>query len=1359
MAEHHDAFRAIAFPLEGFTFPPASNDCGKQPDHLFVGRTGIIDKLVDLLKSNRKRGSYLIAGYRGAGKTTVINKAITKYRAEEKRRALVVRINLGDTSQLTPLSIYYSIVNILREELTDKSCHKWERRLESSVSFKAIAIYISLLVAVLIPMDSLNLGSDLPVYYYVLWLAYFLGLLKGAIWSMSRLRYPELASLTEIDDLIERISNEISEGRTADFRRVFFGFGLSKQKKRLPIKAREAEEVLFRIFKRIGLRSRARIVIVLDEIDKLSDSEELSEVHDHDGPNVLGTDKIGKINTLLGSLKNFITTAEATFFFVSGRETLDRYYSEKGSSNSLYESLFDRVFELPSLLTDQGDLPKGNRLSALVEEYVCRRIRRNRPGDLPRGNRLSALVEEYICRRIRRNRPERIDIINNETKLNYYSLTAYRDLVKTNPILSEGSDGSNADEQLRQGINTLRNFIHYLTFHSWGNPKRLSSLFENFIVLNDEDIIKSKSTLKIGKNGVVAKHWLVFTSAHQRSFSFASELTTLFSHQLGREVSKMSDKLTVSTLSSLHYILKLHHYGFTRESLSRMAEAINVYRSTELNTIIDDLLTHVFKSYIRRIRNGVYRYRFNSAFEQELRYLSHGSELESATYNFSLDSMRNVKQVFEDISASSKDTHVIARSHITLGDIYAVEQSYTAASVHYSTASRLLTELLNQSPFSVNLEILMQCVEAMIKHGDLEERRQNYNLAAAIYFEADCTIRNLDDLKLRGELLRGDSKLDLLKQPFWALQFLSLKRSPRPYSRDSSTPAKFKLRRGAYEFENPPLPCEPPLPAHLYENGDPRFHFRAANLSFFLGEGECASYFYLEVLRILKEYLRESHSHFPNERAAYLGGKARVGLAESALIFQSHQLYKIRTMPSKGERQFAAKLLEAMSEYSYIYHRIGKPLKIAAIEFETNKLYISAATAHIKAICYYTAILDVFDANVFHNDVQKSQKLADLATEIFKKILEVASDAIRCISKARQLETSQSNKTFVMHDLETKSDKHEMTITKLFDMLMGTDTGDTYPVAEPIFWQSSLWAHKLAATLCWAYYVKSKIEIAPDIYTEKIWNTLPENLPSSLAVSGFSVRPAILLRWIWARNLNRKYINRTLIRIGDRGCSTDEALDALSQIPRDVAVTHCGKTVADYIFLLSEEKTIPPTLKKAHLISKYLYLAQESSRIISRKNLDLIFPRLPQIYFAQWKLLLNLILATLVDSKQSLDNSDKKPSSIRDFSLLIQRAFTVIDRKLAPDERIAASHFDYEFIYLRLSESLESSINIVDRTSRTNMSIFQHKYYCHDDHSDPDFQMDFTLAYMFAPRARYLLKEVINTHNDLKLRLEDSTRL
>jgi hypothetical protein len=1260
--------RSIAVPLYGFS----------HPEHLFVGREVIVGKLVDLLKL-KSRGSYLIAGYRGAGKTFVIDKALENYDnggKGKKSKLLRVHINLGDNTQLTSLNMFYSMASMLRDEIRDEG---------------------------------------FPQY----------------------LQFVKAVKL--LDNLLERMSFEISSSRTASGRNMPLSvinlaadLQLSKQKKSLPINAREAEQRLIKVLKEVK-KAGSKVVFVLDEIDKLSDNEELSEIPYEDNSGFQETSTTAKINTLLGSLKSFITTAEAVFFLISGRETLDRYYSEKGSSNSLYESLFDRVFEVPSFLTDRIGV-KGPQLSGLIEEYVCRHLRRKD---------------------------------QEEKNFSYYTLKNYgASFIRTDLT----------DSETLRAISTLRSFIHYLTFHSWGNPKRLASIFENFIVPKEQikdSLEKSSSILIMSHGGAIdADRWLLFSNNHLRGFALASEIIALFQHQLSRQVVRISDKLTVSALSSLHFILKLHSYGFTRESLHRMSEAINVSRSPELNTIIDDLLNRVFRSYIRRVRNGIFRYRFNSAFEQELRFISHLSELESATYNFSLDSMRHVKKFFEHILSNRgiQQTGVIARTHITLGDICAIEQSYNAASVHYNTASQILFNVLQELKEDVSQETLMQYIEAMLKHGDLEERRQNYNRAAAIYSDADHIVLKLQDEDLKELLLKGDSKWDLLKQPFWAGRFLSLKRSPKPFEVDSPFNADF----------------EPPR--HLYRRKDQRFYYRNANLAFFLGDAYTAANSYYKVLALLDEKYGNSSSEL-DERVAYLGGKARVGLVESALVLESNNLFKkysrteIRSQPEQStgregrfaealpgqsterEGQFAEELLSLLQPSSNpktIFYRmkyyIGRPMNIAAKRFEQNRLYISAAITHIKVISYYTAVMDVFDHSTFpkggeENDLKGRCKwdLSRLTAKAHEDILRRGADAIRCINKARQLETSQSNKTLLIYDRGNSYDPAKMDITKLFDMLLGAGVPEDYPINEPLFWQNSLWAHKLAATLCWAHYVKHKIEQKPEEYVGS--DKLPTNLLQELVLRGFSVGPAILLRWVCARDWNRQYIDKKLVSLNNKECNVNDILKNLSSQGHNVTLTTTGDTLISHIMLLGDENNEltrenieeQETLKKAYLISRYLYFAQESSRIISRKDLDLIFPRLPQLYFAQWKLLLNLLLALLV-KKNSESRLTCGASSIRDFSLLLQKGLLAIDKKIAPDERIAPSHFDYEFIYLRLTESLESSISLIDRTSRTHKGVFQHKYFCHDDHSDPDFSTDYTLAYMFVPRAWHLQKEIKKTH-------------
>ncbi len=177
-------FRSIAIPLNNLEDLHGPYGGRESPEDLFVGRKVIIDKLVDILQSTRRRGSYLIAGYRGAGKTSVIHRALAQYHKGEKgekgekRDLLEVRINLGDNSQLTPLNIYYSIANILRDEMVNKSFNKWERFLESAVAPRIIGITALILLATLPPIAWFN-PELLSFYDYTLWLIYLFILLKG----------------------------------------------------------------------------------------------------------------------------------------------------------------------------------------------------------------------------------------------------------------------------------------------------------------------------------------------------------------------------------------------------------------------------------------------------------------------------------------------------------------------------------------------------------------------------------------------------------------------------------------------------------------------------------------------------------------------------------------------------------------------------------------------------------------------------------------------------------------------------------------------------------------------------------------------------------------------------------------------------------------------------------------------------------------------------------------------------------------------------------------------------------------------------------------------------------------------------
>lgn len=1258
-------YRPVAIPLnEQFDYVHATHG-ETTKDDLYVGRKRLIGKIVSLLESTgRIRGSYLITGYRGVGKTSVINKALAQYTEKTReKKPLIVRINLGDNSQLTPWNIYFSIANILLEEIQN------EKKPFVKDFLRERSIPEPILTALL----------KLPLTVH-----------------------PNFRVLSGIEretgELIERMGNEISETRSISLEsgvgtgrnsplqsRLKGSHGSSKYRKALPIHTREVEDRLLRILRRLGDSKIFKVIFVLDEIDKLSDHEELSDVIHYDATDAVQVNKTTRINTLLGSLKNFITTAHATFFFISGRETLDRYHSEKGNPNSLYESLFDQVFEVPSFLTDEGERPRGTQLSLLIEEYVCRRI----------------------------------NIQNKEYSLKTYHGEILADLENAHQDKVPGNPEMDCGKEARFFISTLRSFIHFLTFHSWGNPKRLNSIFESFIVpwesISDgTDRFRMPCGPRQENNEHRPKYVLVFTNSNKRSFALASEITTLFQHQLSREVSRISDKLTVSVFSSLHFILKLHSYGFSRETLHRMSEAINIYRSPELNTIVDDLLTHVFKPYIRRIRNGMYRFCFHSSFEQELLYVSHISELESASYNFSLNSMAQVKNFFKNLLAgtNSEELNVISTANIILGDMSAIEQSYSVASVHYIIAARILRKTLYENAHP-NRAVFMSYVELLLKQGDLSEHRHNYARAAALYSEAQNVVNEyVKVFGLLDVLRKGDSKWDLLKQPYWAYEYLSLKRSPPP----------FKQGRGM-----------PPFPSHLYRWDDPRYYNYAAGLYLFRGDVKAAVVAYSKTLDLTMNASLE-------ERSSFLRNQAKVGIIESTLICNARELHAQLAQPANcfhfGDWILGKSLETRDTESSSLGDHLGK-MKATIENYEKNRLYTSAVITSIKTILYFTTILDAFDENSFTAYPQKRKQLEDLIREVRTSFGKVRPIAVRCIDKARQLESTQGIKTSMVYDLKNVTEPKDY--TGLIDWVSSPDPDQHYPENESIFWQQSLWTHKLAAALLWFNFVQCKIlgdEITPSI------NRFPELI-------SISVKSAILVRWIYARHTLHSSFDKEVVKETELGNIDVNTIDIGSVMSRKtLTLTDSGKELIGYIYATQDhvKDQIPLLFRKIYEISRYLYFATHQSRVISRKNLDLVFPRLSQVYYIQWKLLKNvLVLALLWLRDNSQDQGRYR--SIRDIAFQLQRKLIDHDEEQAQLERIPPSYFDYEYIYLRLEESLDSSINLIDRTSRSQMSIFHHKYFCHDDHHDQEFRMDYTLAYLFAPSA-HCIRELVNCTHD-----------
>ncbi len=1308
----HLAYKELVIELENFSY--LHTGINNEESSLYVGREKLIEKLVNILhESSGGRGSYLISGYRGVGKTSFIKKVIDRYKSTLKykdrvKEVVSININLGDKSRLSPQDIYYSIANILHQNLS--KVHVRSSFLVNRFNpLLYVSLFVSALIVIVVICPAMSIIFDFAGATGFVVLVY---MLQGSVY---RCKNNVIKELSELQELMLRLENEVIDSSSIGLVNKYLQLNNKRNVKSYVMNARVVEEKLRVIIDGLSTK-KVNVVVVFDELDKLSERD-IDYAGDSGKTGVSSggdaENKVHKINNLLSDVKNFITTVHARFIFISGRETLDSFFSERDSANSLYESLFDQVFELPSLLTDGNKDRKGNAsISRNVERYLCCRLGQKKNDE---------------------NENEPFKSLNN-----YY----------------QNNSGIINEELNREVVLALRNLIQYLSFHSWGNPKRLSSIFESFIKqasskevnrnqyfmvvekdLNENAenidksvfiaIIKAINFNKNNNEGEDVKFWLNLSFNQQRSMAFCSGLFTLFQHQLSREVSTIGDKLTVSSLSALQFILKFHQYAFTRESLHRMSEALNIYRAPEFNVVVDDLLTHVFKPYIRRVRNGAYRYRFQSGFEQEIRYVSSISDLESASFNFSLDAMNRVKSYFENIFLNEHScSNVRSKAAIVLGDMNAIEQSYNSAARYYAAAIHYLSfEIEAGCNHIINdLDLITSYLEAVTKYGDLEEHRQNYNKAAVFYAQASDFLRTISLPEKTCNLdavLSGDSKWEIYKHAYWAGIFLSLKRSP-------VSDVNIIIHN---EFKN-----------KLYNTGsDPRYFLRLANFLFFNGSENmelAAGNYYTAAESALNNWPVKS------ERREYIVSAGYSGMSESILVYKSNNLLKnltrkqvkdgndecincdeVRNVLIKGV--VSSLNDKAFKVYDQYFHSLNgegvgitcvsvfDKLRISAEGFLEINLYTAALIVYLKLIAYRLTMLDAFKNCKDAVDKGVTVKKID---EYFEQINAYALQAAKCISLARQIDSSQSIKTLEFRDYSNLDERNSNVdlLTQLFDMFISADKD--YPSKDNAFWQHSLWGQKLASLLYWGEYVKSKIinDYESYVLPKKIQNKHfePSKVPS------LSIRASILMRWVYSRALikERLYVD---------GKINEFKLRILSP---------------------SIEKNISSEWRDAYIASRNMYFILLDVSIISRKNLDLVYPTLAHIYYIQWSLL-ECLVRIVINNKQLMEYN--KLTSFRSVCRFVQEKFTDLDYVFGGREEIAPSHFDYEYVYTKLQIHLNDIITINDETSRVRTSILQQKYFFHDDHSDQEFHMDWTLSHMFSPAAFSLRCEVKQKHSEL----------
>ncbi|MTB51201.1 ATP-binding protein [Lewinella sp. W8] len=259
----------------------------------------------------------------------------------------------------------------------------------------------------------------------------------------------------------------------------------------------------------------------------------------------------------------------------------------------------------------------------------------------------------------------------------------------------------------------LKTYVVYLTYRSNGTPKKLISLIEDLIVKGDnlgprvQHYYDAKTNKRIyTKNDApTPNHWfLKFSAQKQFEVFLTAELYHPYLVTNSSHVKSYGDKLLFSSAFIMDHLLKFHSFGFSWRNLETIPEVILGNADPHLRSFLEQLISHLSYNYIRPTISGLFQYKFYSEISQEISLLAKISEQSAAAFTFTLDESRQVKRHyklklrelenkysdFTPVKGMNQFVHSIAFIQTILGDLHFYDQEFEDAVIYYTDSIQTL---------------------------------------------------------------------------------------------------------------------------------------------------------------------------------------------------------------------------------------------------------------------------------------------------------------------------------------------------------------------------------------------------------------------------------------------------------------------------------------------------------------------------------------------------------------------------------------------------------------------------------------------------------------------------------------------
>lgn len=755
-------------------------------DSSFIGRKQQLSKFKEFLYSKTKRGVFLVTGYRGMGKTSFVNKAIWHYKnyknageakknenkreEAEKKNIIALHLTLAqnnlsefDILRMIAIGVFHKYKEIKEIEINREK----ERSFKLNFPFYLSYILIPFLFLYFIVFqpgvvsdflkNSCGFKTAVDEGINILkWFGYgifFVGgftlilLIDG--YRINLKKATESSRLKRIRWLVERCHSTVSEEQndskeiTISGIKTVFGFSPKRTKAYAIASAKEIEYELKVFLEDVSEKDKLEFLFIFDELDKIESSLGFQYIHedletyeasgkDNDYFTQLRNRKEAVIN-VIASLKNFLTSAEARFVFIAGREIFDASLADIADKQSSVNSIFTYIFNIESLLKDDGlDNTKSSpSLSTSIEDYLKKTIFEDDKAE----SFFKRLDETYNPNHIKQNN-------SNLTHEEYYKLYFI-----------------------------LQSFVTYLVYRSNGSPKKLKKAIQDFIIIIDDNENAFHIAHEAGKLFLASKKevtkpgkYIYFNYLNQYRIGFINYLYRPFLLQRGRTFKMYSDNTNIAIPYLFDHLLKFHPFAFSFSNLELVPEILSASKTPYLKQHMGEIVNYLKANHLRETDVELFDYKFYSRTQNEIIFISKIFEEEAAAFNFTLDESYPVKMLVNNKikelrsiyarfhnSSDLKNQQIFSIAYLNgnLGDLHFFDQEFDSAIGCYSDAIRPINNLEIES---MNLRDFTTLTRNKLKIGLCFEKINSYEEALAFYSDASQDAKRFISYRLNNSI-------------------------------------------------------------------------------------------------------------------------------------------------------------------------------------------------------------------------------------------------------------------------------------------------------------------------------------------------------------------------------------------------------------------------------------------------------------------------------------------------------------------------------------------------------------------------------------------------------------------------------